>query len=66
MTCPTYAEHLAHLVRMASIPGARDHAWHRAKEMAADPSGLWPGIDAALKAEMLRIRSSTAPVQPGR
>jgi len=43
-----YTEHLTHLVKMASIPGAKHHAWHRAKQLAEDRSGLWRGIDKEL------------------
>lgn len=39
-----YAETLSHLVWMASQPAAKAHAWHRAKELDADISGLWVGI----------------------
>ena len=39
-----YAETLSHLVWMANQPAAKAHAWHRAKELDADISGLWVGI----------------------
>ena len=39
-----YAETLSQLVWMASQPAAKAHAWHRAKELDADISGLWVGI----------------------
>jgi len=29
---------------MASTQGWKDHAWHRAKELDANPTGLWRGI----------------------
>jgi len=52
---PTYALHLAHLIRMASIPGFKEHAWHRAKQLDADSTGQWTGIAQALTAEMQRL-----------
>ena len=39
-----YKNYLSHLILMASTMGWKDHAWHRAKELDADPSGLWHGI----------------------
>ena len=39
-----YKNYLSHLILMASTMGWKDHAWHRAKELDADPSGLWRGI----------------------
>lgn len=56
-----YETQLAHLVRMASIPGFKDHAWWRAKQMAADPSGLWAGIAQALSDEMKRRAAAASP-----
>jgi hypothetical protein len=29
---------------MASTQGWKDHAWYRAKELDADPTGIWRGI----------------------
>ena len=60
-----YKEQFAHLVKMAQIPGAKHHAWYRAKELACDPSGLWPGIDKALAAEMERLASLQERQKPG-
>ena len=39
-----YENYLSHLIRMASTRGWKDHAWHRAKELDAHPSGQWRGI----------------------
>jgi hypothetical protein len=49
-----YDRQLQHLVRLASIEiqQCKAYAWHRAKELAADESGLWAGMDAALRAAM--------------
>jgi hypothetical protein len=29
---------------MARMPASKDYAWHRAKELDSDISGLWVGI----------------------
>ena len=34
------------------------YAWWRAKELDAEKSGLWTGIAAELKAEMLALKSA--------
>jgi len=39
-----YENYLSHLIQMASTTGWKDHAWHRAKELDAHPSGMWRGI----------------------
>ena len=39
-----YQEQLDSLVTMAKHPGFKHYAWQRAKELEADPSGLWAGI----------------------
>jgi hypothetical protein len=55
----TLAEHyqrtLDHLVRMASTNGWKAHAWHRAQEMDADPTGIWKGISQDLTDRMKAI-----------
>lgn len=43
---------LNHLVWMAKIPGAKQHAWYRAKELEKDPSNLFTGIAQDLVKEM--------------
>lgn len=47
-----YQAQLAWLIQMAKMPGAKDHAWRRAKELATDDSGLWPEIDKRLAEAM--------------
>lgn len=47
-----YALHLDHLKSLAAQPGWKAYAWNRAKDLAADPSGLWAGIDKDLAAAM--------------
>jgi len=37
---------------MAKIPGFKNHAWLRARELDADPSGLFTGIAQDLIKEM--------------
>lgn len=49
-----YDHQLAHLIRLAELPGWKAYAWHRAKELDADSSGLWTGIAEALKTAMTR------------
>jgi hypothetical protein len=49
----TFNEQLQWLVQMASIPGFKAQAWHRAKELASCESGLWPEMDKRL-AEAMR------------
>jgi hypothetical protein len=55
----TLAEHyqrtLDHLILMASTNGWKAHAWHRAKEMDADPTGIWRGISQDLTKKMKEI-----------
>ena len=46
---------LAHLVWMASIPGSKAHAWHRAKEMAAMCPEMWGDLPQRLM-EAMRAR----------
>lgn len=50
--CNPYQSQLAHLLKMARLPGAKHHAWYRAKELSADGSGLWKGIDKELAEAM--------------
>lgn len=51
-SCNPYQSQLTHLLKMARIPGAKHYAWYRAKELAADDSGLWKGIDKELAEAM--------------
>lgn len=52
MTCPTYTNQLNHLRRLSEsdLREWQLYAWKRAKELEADPSGLWLGISAELVA----------------
>lgn len=56
----TYQQQLDWLVTMASNPGAKAHAWHRAKELAADKSGLWLDIDKRLTEAMKEAEPANA------
>jgi len=44
MEADHYDRTLAHLITMAGNPGFKAHAWHRAKELDSDISGLYRGI----------------------
>lgn len=44
-----YSRYVEQLVRMGSAPGAQHYAKARAKELEADPSGLFQGIYAEVK-----------------
>ena len=52
VTPGTFEQALAHLVMLARQPGWKAHAWHRAKELDADRSGLFAGMAQALKDAM--------------
>ena len=54
-----YKNYLNHLIRMASTRGWKDHAWHRAKELDAHPSGLWRGIANDLVKHMKETNAKT-------
>jgi hypothetical protein len=54
-----YENYLNHLIRMASTRGWKDHAWHRAKELDAHPSGLWSGIADDLVKHMKETNAKT-------
>lgn len=44
MEADYYAKMLAHLITMAQQPGFKAHAWHRAKALDSDISGMYRGI----------------------
>ena len=52
-----YQRHLEWLITMAKNPGFKGQAWHRAKELDADPSGMWLGIKDALVAAIGQERA---------
>jgi len=54
-----YENYLNHLIRMASTRGWKDHAWHRAKELDAHPSGMWRGIANDLVKHMKETNAKT-------
>ena len=54
-----YGNYLSHLIRMASTRGWKDHAWHRAKELDAHPSGMWRGIANDLVKHMKETNAKT-------
>ena len=47
-----YTTQLSHLVRMASIPGLKQYAWARAKELDACSSRMFVGIAEDLARQM--------------
>ena len=47
--------HTDHLILMASTNGWKAHAWHRAKEMDNDTTGIWKGISQDLTNRMKAI-----------
>ncbi len=54
MTDP-FEVQLAHLVKLARVPGAKAHAWHRAKELEAEASGRWAGMSTKLREAMASL-----------
>lgn len=44
---------LDHYARLEAIPGWRAYARARVKELEADPSGMWCGIEQALRVIIL-------------
>ena len=57
-----YQSTLAHLVRMAQIPGFKAHACHRALQLDADESGLWEGIAEQLSSRVPGLEKVMASV----
>lgn len=51
---------LQNLIRLAQSPGWKAYAWHRAKELDADRSGLFRGMADALKAAMTGLAEAGA------
>lgn len=67
MTCKDpYTTQLEHLIRLASsdLRQWQLYAWGRAKELEADPSGLWPGITAALTVAINGPEKASASAPP--
>lgn len=53
-----YRISLDHLVRMASIPGWKAYAWHRAQ--ALEEQAIFKGIANALKVRMRELNAGPA------
>lgn len=51
-------EQFSWLLTMARNPASKAHAWHRAKELAADESGLYAGFDLRLQEAMAENSAS--------
>jgi hypothetical protein len=47
-----YQTYLTYLIHLAKQKGWKDEAWHWAKKLDSDPSGLWDGIKDDLVKEM--------------
>jgi hypothetical protein len=47
-----YKSIFEHYLKLCKIPGFKDHAWHRVKELDKDPSGLFKGIKADIEKSM--------------
>lgn len=63
-----YQTQLQWLVKLARLPGWKEHAWHRAKALEADQSGIWTGIKQDLigqvKASESALPCDTKPPYP--
>jgi hypothetical protein len=53
---------LNHLIWMASMPAAKDHAWLRAKELDAEPYGFYKGIKDDLVKFMLAQKENAGKI----
>ena len=53
-----YQDALKHLIWMCQM-GQKEYAWHRAKELAADDSGLYRGIHIALTNHMKGLKNES-------
>lgn len=56
-----FRHQLQRLTELAQNPGWKAYAWHRAKELDAEPSGLFKGMADALKAAMTGRAKDGAP-----
>lgn len=59
-----YKTQLEWLVKLAHSPGWREYAWHRAKELEADPTGLWTGIKQDLTRHMTGLGANSESANP--
>jgi hypothetical protein len=53
-----YAEALDNLIMLASTPGWKDYAWGKAKDLEADPTGIYRGIKDELVKIMLALKAN--------
>lgn len=51
---------LNHYARLEAIPGWRSYARGQVKELEADPSGMWRGIEPALRMIILEREAKEA------
>lgn len=59
-----YSQRLQSLIAMAKHPGCKAHAWHTARRLALDESGLFRGIDQDLKDAMTGRAEDLESVDP--
>ena len=57
-----YAFVLNHLIWMAGMPAAKDHAWLRAKELDSEPYGFYKGIKDDLVNFMLAHKENAGKI----
>lgn len=55
-----YADALDNLVMLASTPGWKDYAWGKAKDLEAEPLGIYRGIKDDLVKIMLAQKANAA------
>ena len=58
-----YDNQLAHLIKMASNPAAKEHSWFRAKELERCETGMWKGIAQELVNHMKAQQPASSNVQ---
>lgn len=57
-----YANLLNHLIWMAGMPVAKEHAWLRAKELDSEPYGFYKGIKDDLVNFMLAQKENAGKI----
>jgi len=57
---PTFQSTLDHYARLEAMPGWRAYARARIKELEADQSGMWCGIEQALRVVILEREAKEA------
>ena len=57
-----YANLLNHLIWMAGMPAAKEHAWLRVKELDSEPYGFYKGIKDDLVKFMLAQKENAGKI----